>query len=76
MHIFHARRYTLFVPGFIHFMNYINTISSNIKYVFPNASCANILKPPSGMRGSSNIPVYIPPELASPIVKLVNQIST
>ena len=51
-------------------------VSSNMKYVFPNASCAKILKQPNVMRGSSNIPVYILPQLASPVVKLVNQIST
>ena len=51
-------------------------VSSNMKYVFPNASCANILKQSNVMRGSSNIPVYILPQLASPVVKLVNQIST
>ena len=51
-------------------------VSSNIKYVFPNASRANILKQSNVMRGSSNIPVYILPQLASPVVKLVNQIST
>ena len=51
-------------------------VSSNINYVFPNASRANILKQSNVMRGSSNIPVYILPQLASPVVKLVNQIST
>ena len=51
-------------------------VSSNIKYAFPNASRANILKQSNVMRGSSNIPVYILPQLASPVVKLVNQIST
>ena len=51
-------------------------VSSNVKYVFPNASRANILKQSNVMRGSSNIPVYILPQLASPVVKLVNQIST
>ena len=51
-------------------------VSSNIKYVFPNASRANILKQSNVMRWSSNIPVYILPQLASPVVTLVNQIST
>ena len=42
-------------------------ILSNKKYVFPNVSYANILKQTSGMRTSSNLPAYVPPQLTSPI---------
>ena len=35
--------------------------------VFPNVSCTNIFKRPSGMRRPSNLPAYVPPQLTSPI---------
>ena len=44
-----------------------SVISNNKKYVFPNVFCANILKQTSGMRTSSNLPAYVPPQLTSPI---------
>ena len=46
-------------------------ILSNKKYVFPNVSYANILKQTSGMRMSSNLPAYVPPQLTS----LIPQVS-
>ena len=41
-------------------------ISNNKKYVFPNASYANVLKQPSGMRRPFNIPAYAQPHLTNP----------
>ena len=41
-------------------------ISNNKKYVFANASYANVLKQPSGMRRPLNIPAYDQPHLTSP----------
>ena len=44
--------------------------SNNKKYVFLNVSYAQILQQPSGKRMPSNIPGYIPPQLASPICQV------
>ena len=44
--------------------------SNNKKYVLLNVSYAQILKQPSGKRMPSNIPGYIPPQLASPIYQV------
>ena len=41
-------------------------ISNNKKYVFANASYANVLKQPSGMRRPLNIPAYAQPHLTCP----------
>ena len=45
-------------------------VLNNRKYVFPYVSYVSILKLPGSTKRSSNIPAYVPPQIASPIFQV------